>query len=498
MQNNLRHIANENEATMTPMLRRIPPVILCAATCAFFTGRPAAADRPNFVLVMTDDQGWGEMGYYNHPVLETPNLDKMAASGLRFDRFYAAGPNCSSTRASVLTGRQHMRTGVISHSWGLRPQEITIAKILADNGYQTAHFGKWHLDGLRGPGMPIPKHDLRTPGKFGFTRWVSATNYIDVDPAMADQGEPKMYKGDSSDIIVDEALKFMKECKDTPFLAVVWYGSPHSPHRALPEDLKAYEDKSKTPAYYAELRAVDRSVGTLRKGLRDLGIAENTVVWFNSDNGGIVNPERPATNGGLRGQKHQLYEGGIRVPGIIEWPAGIKNARVTRYPACTLDIAPTLLELAGIENTVAKERPMDGMSLKSLIEGAANERRATPIPFYHKSQVAWINNDFKLLRPGDKDDFVLYHLTDDPGETTDIKDKHPEIYDTMVRQMNEWLKGVDKSIAGGDYPEGKLTVPDRGDVFWGEIEEYATFARKYGVKVKVRKDKGKGKKDKGE
>ena len=165
--------------------------------------------KTNFVLVMADDQGWGQTGYYNHPILETPNLDAMASNGLRFDSFYAGGPVCSPTRATVLTGRTHDRTGVFDHGYALRKQEKTLPLALKNTGYATAHFGKWHLCGLRGPGVPILKTDTHGPQVFGFETWLSVTNFFDLNPLMSRQGKFEEFKGDSSEIIVREALSFM-------------------------------------------------------------------------------------------------------------------------------------------------------------------------------------------------------------------------------------------------------------------------------------------------
>ena len=172
-------------------------IAIALATCA------VAGPRPHIVLLMADDQGWGQTGYYNHPVLKTPNLDAMAAAGLRFDRFYAGAPVCSPTRASVLTGRTNDRTGAESHGYALRRQEITIAKMLHDAGYVTGHFGKWHLNAMRGPGVPILKTDDHHPGEFGFDRWISVTNFFDRDPIMSRRGEFEQFQGDSSEIVVD-------------------------------------------------------------------------------------------------------------------------------------------------------------------------------------------------------------------------------------------------------------------------------------------------------
>ncbi|MCY4533905.1 MAG: sulfatase-like hydrolase/transferase, partial [Bryobacterales bacterium] len=183
-------------------------LVLSVFGCA--TPEQPADPRPNFVLVMADDMGWGQTGYYNHPALKTPELDAMAAAGLRFDRFYAGAPNCSPTRATVMTGRTNDRTGVEDHGFALRRQERTIARALDEAGYATGHFGKWHLNGLRGPGVPILAKDAHNPGVFGFDSWLSVTNFFERDPLMSRDGLFVQAQGDSSEVIVDEALQFMQ------------------------------------------------------------------------------------------------------------------------------------------------------------------------------------------------------------------------------------------------------------------------------------------------
>jgi len=201
---------------MVPMKIRLRSIAI-ALCIAGFTACVSQADKsmPNIILLMTDDQGWGQTGYYNHPVLKTPNLDAMAENGLRLDRFYAGAPVCSPTRATVLTGRGHNRSGVPTHGHALRLQELTIAQALKSAGYATGHFGKWHLNALRGPGVPIFKEDPHGPAAFGFDRWVSVTNFFDVDPLMSDQGEFKEFKGTSSEVIVSEALQFIRTSVDS-------------------------------------------------------------------------------------------------------------------------------------------------------------------------------------------------------------------------------------------------------------------------------------------
>ena len=299
-------------------------------------GTPLAVTdtRPNIILVMTDDQGWGQTGYNNHAVLKTPNLDEMATAGLRFDRFYAGASVCSPTRASVLTGRSNDRAGVQTHGYALRLQERTVAQALRDAGYATAHFGKWHLDGFRGVGVPILEGDTHSPGAFGFDVWLSTTNYFDIDPLLSRNGEILEFEGDSSEVIVTAALEFIAKAqeKGQPFFAVIWDGSPHNPYVATDADRAQFGELEEWAQHlHGELVAFDRSIGVLRQGLRDMNLADNTLVWYTSDNGGSSNAE-PDPVGGLRGRKGDMWEGGLRVPGIIEWPAK-KRRRLTRKNA---------------------------------------------------------------------------------------------------------------------------------------------------------------------
>lgn len=437
-----------------------------------------AVARPHIVLVMADDMGWGQTGYYDHPVLETPHLDAMAAHGLRFDRFYAGAPNCSPTRATVMTGRSNDRTGVHNHGFPLRLQERTIARALRDAGYATGHFGKWHLNGLRGPGAPILANDARHPGVFGFDEWLSVTNFFDRNPILSQQGEFIEFEGDSSEIIVSEALKFIRKQVDArqPSFTVIWYGTPHSPWVASEDDRASFADlKQHSEHHYGELVAMDRSIGTLREGLHDLNIAENTLVWFNSDNGGLPKIA-PDTVGGLRGFKNTVYEGGLRVPAIIEWPAVITEPRVTEFPAVTMDIFPSLADIAGLPEDVMLT-PQDGISLRPLFTQELTHR-AKPIPFRHTNRAAFIDNDFKLVTLDvDKGEYELYHLGEDPHETTDVSAKHPDVVTRLRTDLEAWNDSVDNSIAGNDYPAGKVHPTDPEPRSWHEVPEYEEFLK---------------------
>ncbi|MBK1879014.1 sulfatase family protein [Pelagicoccus mobilis] len=455
------------------MLQRLGLLALLFCLCSLSYG---GKQRPNIILVMADDLGWGQVGYYDHPDLETPNLDAMAANGLRFDRFYAGAPVCSPTRASVLTGRSNDRTGAISHGYALRRQEKTIATALANIGYETAHFGKWHLNALRGPGIPLLENDPYHPGHFGFQHWLTTSNFFDLNPLMSREGAFEDFQGDSSEVVVDQALQFIKKRKDKnrPFFSVIWYGTPHSPFTAFDEDAARFsnheEDKKNQ---YGEIIAMDRSIGTLRKGLRDLGIADNTIVWFCSDNGGLKSMG-PETVNGLRGFKGSLYEGGIRVPAIIEWPAVIKKGSATKTPTATMDIFPTIATLVAA-NKEDMLQPSDGSDLSSLINGKSFERKH-PIPFRHIGRGALIDGNYKLISLDyEGGEFALYNLEKDPSETTNLVAEKPKVAKRLIRVFRKWNQSVDRSAEGKDYPEGKLTTPDPEPMHWAQSKIFAPY-----------------------
>ena len=463
---------------------------LGAVRCVSAAGGPSVG-KPNIVLCMADDQGWGDMAYNGHPALETPGFDAMAAAGLRFDRFYAAAPVCSPTRGSVMTGRHPNRFGCFKWGYPLRPQETTVAEALKTAGYVTGHFGKWHLGSVQ-------KSSPVNPGASGFDEWLSAPNFFDNDPILSREGVAVQTQGESSMVTVDAAIEFIRKHAATPqpFLAVVWFGSPHGPHRAIERDRATYAgEPGKLQHFYGEITGMDRAFGKLRDELRTLGIRDNTLLWYCSDNGGL--PKIGATGG--RGHKGKVYEGGLRVPAILEWPARVPRPRTTRVPCNTSDIYPTLIEIAGAR--VKNQPPLDGVSLVSLFEGAMNARPKpmgfwdyptkgirTPsaewMPELLKAQqagnettdpsrlrldagdiekqypedafpghAAWLDWPWKLHRKQQKDKvgLELYNLAEDPEETTDLLARHPDRLTSMKCELEAWLASVVRSLNGKDY-----------------------------------------------
>ena len=457
--------------------------------------------RPNFVLCMADDQGWGDVGYYGKSPAITPNLDAMARSALRMDRFYAACPVCSPTRGSVMTGRHPNRFACFEWGHSLRPEEITVAEALHTAGYATGHFGKWHL------GSVAADSDV-SPGASGFDEWFSSPNFFDLNPLMSRRGKVVATKGESSQVTMDAALDFIRQCvqRDRPFLAVIWFGSPHSPHRALPKDRKPYTDlPERLQHYYGEITAIDREMGRLRGELRRLGVADHTLVWYTSDNGpqGPAGRNRPGSTGGLRDRKGTLYEGGIRVPAILEWPERLGRPRVSKFPASTLDIYPTLLDLAGV-SLRDQVQPLDGISLVPYFNHDAPRPR--PLPFWARidrglsmpsrkmlqemqeaarsgrpyrwpntpadrtqrtkrvlerfereglvGHAVWLDWPYKLHRIRGRGATVrleLYHLDDDPAESHNLAGDQPDRVARMRKELEAWQRSVVASLKGEDY-----------------------------------------------
>ncbi|MEO1992302.1 MAG: sulfatase-like hydrolase/transferase [Pirellulales bacterium] len=488
----------------------ISPVLLLAYFCLNGQACAKAFQRPHIILVMADDMGWGQTGYYGHPFLKTPNLDEMAASGLRLDRFYAGGPVCSPTRATVLTGRTHERTGVMTHGYALRLQERTIPQALAEIGYTTAHFGKWHLNGIRGAGIPILPNDSHRPDVFGFQHWLSVTNFFDMNPLMGRRGKPKgvfeKKQGDSSEVVVSEALKFLnaqiKGQPNVPTFTVIWFGTPHSPWASEEFDREPFEHLSfQAKRHYGELVAMDRSIGRLRQGLRKLGIAEQTLLWFTSDNGGLPNKDFQPTVGQpnddmsgmttLRGFKGSVYEGGLRVPAIIEWPETIRP-RVSAYQSGAFDIFPTILDIVGLsEESMLPVR--DGISIKPLFLSETGSR-VQPMGFRYAGKGALIDGDYKLVisTPTQKKSenparnkktnkgVELFNLLEDPGELKDLASQKGDVLKRLLKKYQAFCQSVDESMRGCDYASGKLDQPDPEPKRWTTDETiYSPFLSRF-------------------
>ena len=477
----------DNRNKFPPKFRRIS---LTITVCLLgILSQLSASEKPHIILVMADDQGWAQMGYMDHPHLKNrmPNLDAMAEAGIRFNRFYAAAPVCTPTRASVLTGRTPPRTGAPGLHKRLCLQEKTLSQALKDAGYATAHFGKWHLNGVKGPGMPILPDDPNHPGHYGFDFWLSMTNFFEMDPILSRMGKFEYIEGESSELMVEEALQFIEQNKAKPTFSVIWYGSPHFPFRCAPADREGFPEGHHGD-HLGEIVAMDRSVGMLRQGLRDLGIEKDTLIWYTSDNGGLNTD--PDSTGHLQGFKGSLHEGGIRVPAIIEWPGRIQPA-VTDFPASAMDIMPTIVDLLDLTDD-AMLPVVDGESIAALFDGETPKRNH-PIPFMTKG-TALIDGNIKLLQigRGKGATWSLFDLEKDPGEENDISKEQPEKFEALKAKAEELSASVLASSEGKDYPEGKVIQPQRCTP-WMEMEEYQRLYPTFQKLKPAWKPPGKGK-----
>ena len=437
-----------------------------------------SARRPNIILMMADDLGWGDLQSFRpESPIRTPNLDAMAANGLKFNRFYSAGSVCSPTRGSCLTGRHPSRYGILTANSGhLRSNEICLAEILRESGYATGHFGKWHLGTLSktvkdsNRGGPRGAAHFSPPSENGFATFFSTEAKVPTyDPMLkpsrkpssqfwpfiADRSKAFQYGtrywntdgsietenlvGDDSKVIMDRAVPFIERAvnEDAPFFAVIWFHSPHLPVVAGPKYWDMYRNyKPYEASYFGCVSAMDEQIGRLRKRLRELGVAADTMLWFCSDNG----PEgsagsAPGSAGPFRGRKRSLHEGGVRVCGLLEWPNKIKTARSTDFPAVTSDYLPTILDV--LDQPLPSDRELDGTSLANVIDGN-DEPRQKPIFFHFKRQQAVSDNQFKLYSKDDGKSWQLYDLKNDPSESHDIASTHVEIVNNLKAKFVAW------------------------------------------------------------
>ncbi len=447
------------------------------------------AERPNIILMMADDLGWGDVGFNGGSQIRTPHLDAMAAAGLKFNRFYAAAPVCSPTRGSCLTGRHPSRYGIpFANTGHMKPQEWTIAEVVKSHGYQTGHFGKWHLGTLTttiadsnrgGPKnsqhfsppqnngfdvcfsteAKVPTYDpMYKPSKNAGNAWDSigdlttaepyGTRYWDQNGRVVERN----LNGDDSKLIMDRALNFIQSCaeQDQPFFVVIWFHAPHLPVVSGPEHRNLYPQSTgvRERNYFGCVTALDDQVGRLRKELRTLDSAENTLIAFCSDNGPEGQSHDPGSAGLFRGRKRSLYEGGIRVPALVEWPARIAPGAETDFPAVTSDYMPTILEL--LEYQLPDDRPFDGESLAPIFAGKNIEHRS-PIAFASREQLALSGLRFKLYRKNKGAAWELYDLIADPGEKQNLADRKPEQIKTMRDDLQQWLSSCQQSASGSDY-----------------------------------------------
>jgi arylsulfatase A-like enzyme len=449
-----------------------PFTVLLALVSSFSAALSSEATAkdgpPNVLLIITDDQGYGDFSIHGNPHVQTPNIDQLGRDGVRFDRFYV-NSFCAPTRAALLTGRWPLRTGchgVTHNREAIRPSEVTMAEALKGGGYRTACIGKWH----NGEQFPFTPSGQGFDDVFGFNNghW---NNYFDATLLRGSTPEPT--KGYITDVLTDEALKFINANQKTPFFCYLACNAPHSPYQ-VPDKYfdkfkaKGFEDN--VAAFYGMCENIDDNVGRLLAQLDELKLAENTIVLFLTDNGGTAGVK--IYNAGMRGGKTSVHEGGSRVPLFIRWPAAKWRPHVVKPIVSHIDLLPTLMDLCGIELwpvvlelPAAKVDPparLDGASLRPLLEGKEDawpERTLfthNPIDETNKYPGAVRTQRHRLVREikgksgGSaavaNDDsaapWQLYDMETDPGQKNDIAKANPDLVKQLAAKYDAWFADI--------------------------------------------------------
>ncbi len=436
--------------------------LLAIATCLLGScGKPDQAEdgRPNIVLIITDDQGWAQLGFHGDPVLKTPRLDSLASESVEMTRFYVS-PVCAPTRAALMTGRYNYRTGVVDTYLGramMHPSEVTIAEALSSAGYRTGIFGKWHLGDnypLRTVDQGFQESVVHKGGGIGQPSDPPGSDYF--DPILFHNGEQKQYAGYCTDVYFDEAIQWIGDGSGKPFLAYIPTNAPHSPYLVPDSYREPYVEQGlsdKDARIYGMITNIDDNVGRLLDHLEAEGLSGNTIFIFMTDNG----PTTRLYHAGLRAQKGTVYEGGIRVPFLLRWPDRL-TPRTTDQLGAHIDVMPTLLAAAQVPEPAGVD--LDGINLLPLWEGQIDtlpartyftqaHRGNEPQPY---RAFAAVEQQFKLVqplsfsRPAPPDaPLELYDLIADPGEETDLSAEHPEVVQRLRGAYDTWLSDVSAS-----------------------------------------------------
>ena len=433
--------------------------------------------RPNVLLILTDDQGWGDLGVHGNPIIQTPVLDEFAQNGVQVKNFYV-NPLCAPTRASLLTGRYNLRTGTRWVSDGLEnmsPEEVTLAEMFKSAGYTTGCFGKWHN------GAHFPFH----PNQQGFDEFIGFcaghwNNYFNT--TLQHNGEPFPTEGYITDVLTDEAINFIEDSGGEPFFCYVPYNVPHGPYQVPDQYFDKYYDqldtldneakRNKLAAVYGMCENMDNNVGRLISALESHGVRDNTIVIFLTDNG----PNGNRYNGGMRGIKGSTHEGGTRVPFFMQWPVGLPSASTVDGLAAHIDVLPTLASLCEIP---LPDRELDGMNLASTLL-KANATIPDRTLFFQQSgrellpeRGAVRTNTYRLVNYPDYTG--LYNLLSDPDESDDLSQEFPQMFDSLRAVYNEWFEqmkmaAVDMTtIPVGFTEQNRAVLPAHESYFSGNV-----------------------------
>ncbi|MDF1823616.1 MAG: sulfatase-like hydrolase/transferase [Verrucomicrobiales bacterium] len=427
--------------------------------------------RPNIVVVLADDMGWGDSGTYGHEHIQTPNMDKLASQGVKFTQGYSACGVCSPSRAAILTGRTPYRNGVWRHLSGvheahLRTSEITYPELVREKGYETCHVGKWHL--LSRQQFENPEFS-QVGEQGGYDYWMATHN--NAEPSHRNptnfirNGEPVgEVEAYSAPFVADEAIHWLTEVRDDtkPFVLSVWF---HEPHKPIATDLRfsdLYKGQSeKNATYFGNITQMDYALGKVMETLDREGVSENTLIIFSSDNGPVTSSG--GSSGGLRGLKRNDFEGGIRVPFLARWPGHIAPGTVSDIPVIGTDIFPTVLAMLDIP--LPSDRTIDGVSMLPVFDGRPVER---PVPLFWRThvspaedRVAMRIGDWKIVANDTLKKFQLFNVQKDWQEKNNLAETEPEKTEEMRRALlktwadivkegpNEWWENEDNKAVKG-------------------------------------------------
>ncbi|MBT5708382.1 MAG: arylsulfatase [Verrucomicrobia bacterium] len=453
-------------------------VIAFLSTTSLVTAK--GTGRPNIIVILTDDQGWGDLSLNGNTNLQTPNIDSLAKDGASFDRFFAC-PVCSPTRAEFLTGRYHVRGGVYSTSAGgerLNLDESTIAQAFQGAGYATGAFGKWHN------GMQYPYH----PNGRGFDEYYGfcSGHWGDYfSPPLEHNGNLVKGSGFAVDDFTDKAMRFIEKNQENPFFAYLAYNTPHSPMQVPDDFWDRFENKelamrhrdpsreniNHTRAALAMCENIDWNVGRLLQQLDSLKLEKDTIVVYFCDNG----PNGSRWNGGMKGRKGSTDEGGVRSPLLIRWPGKISQGKQVKQIAAAIDLLPTLTDLAGFP--APRPKPLDGMSLKPLLLDPQPNWPGRLLFSQWRNKLSVRSQDFRLGNEG-----ALFNLQSDPGQRTDVRSQHPEEFQRLSAAISRWKEEFPKNdqpvfrpflIGNPDFI--KTQIPARDGIGHGNIKRSNRF-----------------------
>ncbi|WP_339711643.1 arylsulfatase [Cyclobacterium amurskyense] len=454
-------------------------LFLCICTFMACKSEEKEQDRPNILIILSDDQGWGDLSFTGNPNLKTPNIDRLGVEGVSFDRFYVS-PVCSPTRAEMLTGRYHLRGGVSGTSAGqerLDLDEVTFAEVLKKSGYVTGAFGKWHN------GMQHPYH----PNARGFDEFYGfcSGHWGDYfSPPLEHNGKPVQGDGFLANDLTAKAMQFIEENQAHPFLVYLPLNTPHSPMQVPDrwydsfakkelDSLVQNEDQEFTKAALAMCENIDWNVGRIMDKLKSLDLEENTIVIYFSDNG----PNSFRWNGGMKGRKGSTDEGGVRSPLFIQWKGTIPGGEVVEEISSAIDLFPTLMELLGIEHN--SEKPFDGKSLKPLIFNEASQWEDRIIYRHWNNRTSLRTQNFLLDHEG-----ALFDMGKDPFQQNPIQDQMKELTAELTASKASWeremAEEMDKSSKIRSFtlgaPGAKYTqMPARDGEAHGQIQRSNRF-----------------------